>query len=341
MRSPQSFLAGTLLALALLSAPVFAQTVRFVDVDATGIGDGSSWADAFPDLQQALAVAEVGDEIWVAEGTYRPTDTADRDASFVLVSGTGLFGGFDGTEDARDERDPEAHITVLSGDLGVPGDISDNAYHVVTASGVDENTVLDGFTITGGNGNGANPRNRGGGIYAENSSLVVRNCRIVENRVIQTDGDGGGGGAFFGTSGTPRFERVVFERNGLNALGGGLWLLGDVEGGQEGESMEADAQRRFRAEVSGTAAAAMRAVDRGALSAVLREVAFIDNTGSFGGGMNVRIATTEIIESTFSRNKAANRGEGDPTRWPMRPSSTLASMVTSPILRPQSTAREG
>ncbi len=104
----------------LASVPAVAQPIFFVDADATGAADGTSWADAFPGLQQALAAAEAGDEVWVAEGTYRPASTADRDASFVLVSGTVLYGGFDGTEATRDERDPDTHVTVLSGDLAAP-----------------------------------------------------------------------------------------------------------------------------------------------------------------------------------------------------------------------------
>ncbi len=198
----------TLAAALLLSTPATAQRVLFVDADATGTADGSSWADAFPDLQQALAVVQPGDEVWVTEGTYRPAPTVDRDASFALVSGTAIYGGFDGTETARDERDPALNETVLSGDLGMPDDVSDNAFHVVTASGVDATTVLDGFTVTGGNG--ANPRNRGGGIDAVDGSLQVRDCRIVANRVVQTDGNGGGAGAFFGGAGSrPGFDFVV------------------------------------------------------------------------------------------------------------------------------------
>ncbi|MEP0547299.1 MAG: right-handed parallel beta-helix repeat-containing protein [Rhodothermales bacterium] len=248
-------------------------SVLFVDADATGTADGSSWADAFPDLQQALAVAAAGDEVWVAEGTYLPAEggVVDRDASFVLVSGTALYGGFDGTEGARDERDPEVNVTILSGDLGVPDDLSDNAYHVVVASGVDESTVLDGFTVTGGNGNGASPRNRGGGIYAENSSLVVRDCRIIENRVVQTDGEGGGGGAFFGSGGTPRFERVAFERND-GALGGGLWLFEGVD-------------------------------------AVVVDAAFVENTADSGGGINSNQSTLTVVGTSFVRN-VADRGGG-------------------------------
>ena len=262
----------------LVAPATSAQHVLFVDADATGAANGSSWADAFPDLQFALAVAEAGDEVWVAEGTYRPDESepVDRDASFVLVSGTRLYGGFDGTETTRDERDPEMNVTVLSGDLGIPDDLSDNAYHVVTASGVDETTVLDGFTVTGGNGNGANPRNRGGGIYAENSSLVVRGCRIVENRVVQTDGFGGGAGAFFGGSESrPRFERVVFgHNNGEGALGGGLWL-------HEGAG------------------------------AFIADASFVENRAASGGGLLGREdAGFTVVRTVFVRNVARDGGGG-------------------------------
>ncbi len=308
---PLTCIAGGLLAAALLlNAPALAQpsgTVRYVDADATGAADGSSWTDAFPDLQDALAIAEAGDEVWVAEGTYRPAagEPVDRDASFVLVSGVGLYGGFDGSETKRDERDPEANVTVLSGDLGVPGDSTDNAFHVVTASGVDESTVLDGFTVTGGYGNGANPRNRGAGIYAEDGSLTVRDCRIVANAVVQTDGFGGGGGAFFGASGRVVFEGVAFERNGLDGIGGGLWLLGDLERGSE-----AELRRQFRAERVGSPLSLVETAERGALSAALRDVSFVENTGSFGGGISARRATVEMVEVVIEQNFAFDGGGG-------------------------------
>jgi hypothetical protein len=68
-----------------------------VDADATGGDDGLSWADAFVDLQDALAIAIPGDEIWVAEGTYKPTTGTDLLATFQLSSGVALYGGFAGT----------------------------------------------------------------------------------------------------------------------------------------------------------------------------------------------------------------------------------------------------
>src|SRR5690606_37344049 len=130
-----------------------AQAVIHVDADAPPGGDGASWASAFHDLQDALAVAEAGDEVWVAEGVYKPTEGSDRMATFTLQSGVALYGGFDGTETDRDERDWVANLSVLSGDVGVQGDSTDNAYHVVTAGGVDATAVLDGLTVQHGQAN--------------------------------------------------------------------------------------------------------------------------------------------------------------------------------------------
>lgn len=122
--------------------------VIYVDVDATGNNDGTSWADAFTDLQDALAASVDGYEIWVAEGTYYPTDDSDRDISFTMVDGVSLYGGFTGTETSLDERDWENNVTTMSGDIGTKDDNSDNTYQIVVAA----NNLIDGFTITAGNG---------------------------------------------------------------------------------------------------------------------------------------------------------------------------------------------
>ncbi len=113
--------------------------------------DGT-WAGAYADLQDALAMAYTGDEIWVAAGTYTPTDTGDQTISFEIVEGVEIYGGFVGGETSRDHRDWLANETTLSGDLnGDDGpdysNLGDNATHVVLGA---DNAVLDGFTITAG-----------------------------------------------------------------------------------------------------------------------------------------------------------------------------------------------
>ncbi|MDX1666529.1 MAG: hypothetical protein R3350_04845, partial [Saprospiraceae bacterium] len=102
--------------------------ILYVNIDATaGANDGSSWTDAYTDLQDAIDLAcDCGDtEIWVAEGTYLPTrdkdgggsGPSDRNNTFYIDCDLELYGGFDGTETARSQRDYAAHITTLSGDL--------------------------------------------------------------------------------------------------------------------------------------------------------------------------------------------------------------------------------
>ncbi len=127
-----------------------------VDGDAPGpVHDGRSWATAFLTLQDALVVAAGGDEILVAEGTYKPDQGAsaargDREASFVLKEGLTVRGGYAGYGQLNpDERDVTSHETVLSGDLS--GDdqwhllnVDDNSYRVVTGPAGEAAALLDG-----------------------------------------------------------------------------------------------------------------------------------------------------------------------------------------------------
>ena len=125
-------------ALLLMATPSSAQTVRYVDVDATGSADGTSWTHAFTDLQDALDVALAGDQVWIAEGTYKPSVPTQvgvpRSASFVLADGVGLYGGFAGTEASQSQAAPLLRPTILSGDIGVADLAGDNAWHVVTVA---------------------------------------------------------------------------------------------------------------------------------------------------------------------------------------------------------------
>lgn len=173
----------------LVVGGVSAPTVIYVDTSATGGNDGTSWTDAYTDVQTALGAASSGDEIWVAEGIYYPGTT--QESSFALKDGVALYGGY---PSGGGTRDVASNITVLSGDIdhndttdanGVVTDpaniVGNNAYHVVTSNGNDNTAVLDGFTITGGNVNGSSPNDRGGGMYNLSSSPTVTNCTFSGN----------------------------------------------------------------------------------------------------------------------------------------------------------------
>jgi hypothetical protein len=173
IRDDLDICSGTSLDLDENGVPDECETTR-IYVKAGSSGAGTSWADAFGDLQSALDLAldyqELSPpqpvEIWVAAGTYKPGTSAGD--SFLLVDNAPIYGGFVGTETSRDQRnpDPATNNTVLSGDLG--GGV--HSYHVVRIElAKDEATVLDGFTITQGDADGSGSGEwdaYGAGVYS-------------------------------------------------------------------------------------------------------------------------------------------------------------------------------
>ncbi len=176
--------------------------IWYVDIDNTNPGSGTDWASAFTDVQDALDVAVMGDQIWIAEGTYLPSDTGGssdpREASFRLSDGVEVYGGFMGNEVDIDFRLPTQYRVTLLGDLNgddqTSGDNSENTYHVVTAEGISTaSPILDGVSIVGGNADGSGSNKYGGGIIVKSSGgvipvpCIVRSC-LIRNNVASEGG---------------------------------------------------------------------------------------------------------------------------------------------------------
>ena len=160
-------------AVVLFSACATGAQVLRVDIDAAPGGNGSSWAQAFDSLHDALTVATPGTQVWVAEGDYSPEFPATQEATFAIPSGVGVYGGFNGTESVLIARNPALNVTRLRGGINLP-------YNVVTIVAPGTNTVLDGFTILEGMATtqGAGRVSRGGGIYALNAAPTLRDLKI-------------------------------------------------------------------------------------------------------------------------------------------------------------------
>ena len=204
------------------------ETVFFVAAGAPPGGNGTSWASAFDNLNDALA-EETATEVWVAAGTYRPSGPGgDQAATFQLVNGVRVFGGFAGGETGFDERDPGANPTILSGDLNGDDEPDwtnryDNSYHVVTGSGTDETTVLDGFIVTGGSTlDSGDAGNLGAGMLSVDGSPTVQRCVFRDNIA------GVGGGMYLESDGRPAVINCGFFGNKSLTNGGGAEVRADA-----------------------------------------------------------------------------------------------------------------
>ena len=208
------------------------ESIIYVDINATeGENDGSSWGNAYTDLQSALAVAGASDRIWVAAGTYLPTngnnlpeDVEDpREVNFVINNGVKVYGGFIGGETSLAQRDIGANPTILSGNIGEDTQ-ADNSYHVVDITGSTNSTVIDGFTITEGQADGDDfdiGNNDGGGLFGEeDANVTIRNSTVENNFSSDT-----GGGIFAGNNSSINLVNSTFRNNVSASGGGGIYLV--------------------------------------------------------------------------------------------------------------------
>ena len=178
------------------------QTIVYVDLNANGAVDGTSWENAYTDLSLAIEDAVSGQEIWVAAGTYYATTCPmfacngnDRKKHFTLKLGVALYGGFTGTEVTRADRDWLMNETLLSADLndddvwdngaGTWSNREENAWHVIFITNdyyLDDTTILDGFTIKNGQADVGPTDNTAGGIrLGANNAPTIRNCIFDSN----------------------------------------------------------------------------------------------------------------------------------------------------------------
>ena len=174
-----------------------AQAIRYVKQN--GTGDGSTWEQASGSFQAMVDASAPGDHVWVTAGTYQPA----AGQSFSMKEGVRIYGGFTGNETAFIQRSvsPDTYRSILLG----------NGTRVISNQGLTGASVIDGFTIKGGEGAA------GAGMYNEHSSPVIANCIFTENRTSFAQN----GGGILNTNSSPVIYNSVFFNN-YGYRGGGI-----------------------------------------------------------------------------------------------------------------------
>ncbi|MFC1763385.1 right-handed parallel beta-helix repeat-containing protein [Planctomycetota bacterium] len=325
----------SVLLIVVMFCPLTFGKVIYVNDDATGANNGISWTDAYHHLQDGLADAARGDEIRVAQGIYKPdlgggNVPGDREATFQLINGVVMKGGFDNLGNARGV---EVYETILSGDLNgddVGFDVEDlrdeptwaeNSYHVLTGSGTDETAIMDGFTITGGNADGPlldddpfdNGRLRcGGGMYNYEGSPTLINCTFSGNFATEYEicwGTVSGyscrrppsPGGIYNWKGSPTLANCVLRDNiggGMYNYEGSVTLTNCTFSGNSAGDRNGGGMCNYEGSVT------------------LTNCIFSGNSASYGGGMSSDYTSVTLNNCTFSRN-SADEGGGMSSRGPV------------------------
>ncbi len=309
-------------------------------------GNGSSWKNAVGEVSVALKLAKTNSavkQVWVAKGTYYPLYGAGmtpdgRHNTFLLAEGVSLYGGFAGTETSLSQRTGilAGNKTILSGDIGVGGQESDNCFHVVTAAGVNGTAhpstipVFDGFVVENGNANGNGKISvqgptgypyeideaAGGGFFNHSSRLKIQHVSFANNRAAD-------GGALYAISSGQHVATTVFTGNYASNRGGAVSVSGtlnisessfsDNEAGQEGGAIDMQLNSVLTANActfTGNKAAAGGALRIGALvTGTFSNGSFVENQAGKGGAIKIGDdATVSFTGSSFTNNQALTDG---------------------------------
>lgn len=344
-----------------LSATAQAQSnIRYVDADAIGANDGLTWADAYTDLQDAIeAMDPLGDPaidtIWVAEGTYTPSEDIGGEELFLLISGARTYGGFDGTEILLAERDPETNITILSADLnGDDPDATSSCCWPHAGTGCDDllcqavvcaydpyccDVAWDALCAAwAGNVCGCNLNdNPHRFIWAQgvDATTVLSGFTITRGSVAAMFPpeplEGSNGGAMDVISASPRVTRCVFTEN--NADDGGAVYI--VESGSPSKPVFVNCS--FVGNASFNHGGGVAILDHGAGSeATFVNCVFSGNAASLdGGGIYASLqhasSFATLINCTFSGNRLHQIG-GDGGGFVRSSGSAGSATLTNCIL---------
>ena len=263
-----------LIGLMVLTANLFAGQIFYVTETGMGNMDGSSWANAYADVQTAIDAAESvgGGEVWIAKGTYK------HGSAMTMKNSVAIYGGFAGTETSKEER-VSGNNTILDGEGKYR--VFYNKY--TEANPLTNSAKLDNVTIRNGYVSGS-----GAGMYNYYASPEITNCTFSNNT---------GGGMYNSSSSSPVLTNCTFSGNSASSYGGGMY--------NSSSSSPVLTNCTFSNNTGG-------GMYNSSSSPVLTNCTFSNNRASDGGGMyNSSSSSPVLTNCTFSNNSArSSSGEG-------------------------------
>ena len=328
------FLPVSILAFFMLAMPIMAQKVYHVNIQSgNDANDGLRWSSAFKNIQPAIDVAEKGDTVKIAQGTYLPTKkiadlyslkapynipTNDRHRSFLIKNDILLYGGFPANANdatSMNDRDRKKYETILSGDFNSNDgaydhsdeldysepivNMEENALHVVVMPVATSKVLLDGFTIMGGNA-----ALDSADVYVDNV-LIQRNC-------------GGGIYAIAKNESSPTLTNLIIRDNHAAGEGGGFYnyaqsggasprlthvtlirnFAGEQGGGFYNNGMDAEpilSNVQISCNQAQMEGGGLICIAENTASPILEDVLISGNTGRTGGGASIVSLTENVI----------------------------------------------
>jgi hypothetical protein len=320
-----------------------------------GTGDGSSWARASGDLQAMIDAYLPGEEIWIAAGTVVPRwawaedpeipepswarelshaeKTSRLNWAFVLKDGVKISGGFAGTEITQADkaaRNPEANMTILSGDFG-----SGNTSHVVLALGITGNTLLEDVKISGGASlvekiidlkinTWEVPVSCGGGVY---TIACGRNLKF--SRLLISGNAASKGGGMYNVNSSPTIDGGIISNNKAY-YGGGVvnmsflnnlsrcspLFTGTIISGNQAEYSGGGVYNKYSVPVfdgvriSGNEGAEGGGFYSDSSIVTIRDTQINGNKSGYGGGLCCSLTHLLMTNVRIRNNSAKNSGGG-------------------------------
>ncbi len=268
-----------------VAIPVYADPGDVIYVDQandSGTENGSSWATAYTTLADGIEAARInfGGDVWVAGGTY--DENRLNGGAIQLRPTVNIYGGFDGTENQRIQRAPLANVTVIDGST------SDSGAPAETVVFGTNNTIMDGFTIQGGQGD------NGVGMTNIGVSPVITDCVFTSNTATQSNGTTGFGAGMLNVNGAaPLLTDCVFTNNNADQSGGGM---------ANTDSSPTLMGCRFSINTAGEAGGAI--FNNGDSNPVIENCIFDRNEANNGGAIFNESANPVIKASEFLLNDA-------------------------------------